>query len=59
MSNIMYNIILQVCILLSLFLSLQGHFMFIFKKSSRFSQQALLRSPTFQQASSDCVMTFW
>ncbi|KAK7176201.1 hypothetical protein R3I93_000462 [Phoxinus phoxinus] len=36
-----------------------GHFMFIFKKSSRFSQQALLRSPTFQQASSDCVMTFW
>ncbi|XP_056317933.1 MAM and LDL-receptor class A domain-containing protein 1 isoform X2 [Danio aesculapii] len=36
-----------------------GHFMFIFKKSSRFSQQALLRSPTFQQSSSDCVMTFW
>uniref|UniRef100_A0A672JY28 MAM and LDL-receptor class A domain-containing protein 1-like n=1 Tax=Sinocyclocheilus grahami TaxID=75366 RepID=A0A672JY28_SINGR len=35
-----------------------GHFMFIFKKSSRLSQQALLRSPTFQQASSDCIMTF-
>ncbi|XP_050969614.1 MAM and LDL-receptor class A domain-containing protein 1 [Labeo rohita] len=36
-----------------------GHFMFIFKRSSRLSQQALLRSPTFQQTSSDCVMTFW
>lgn len=36
-----------------------GHFMFIFKRSSMFSQQALLRSPTFQQTSSDCFMTFW
>ncbi|KAL1271156.1 hypothetical protein QQF64_030172 [Cirrhinus molitorella] len=36
-----------------------GHFMFIFKRSSRLSQQALLRSPTFQQTSSDCAMTFW
>ncbi|TRZ00115.1 hypothetical protein DNTS_020307 [Danionella cerebrum] len=39
--------------------SSRGHFMFIFKKSNRFSQQALLRSPTFQQSSSECVMTFW
>ncbi|XP_051970443.1 MAM and LDL-receptor class A domain-containing protein 1-like isoform X1 [Xyrauchen texanus] len=37
----------------------EGHFMLIFKNSNRFSQQAVLRSPTFQQSGSDCTMTFW
>ncbi|XP_057191697.1 MAM and LDL-receptor class A domain-containing protein 1 [Triplophysa rosa] len=36
-----------------------GHFMFIFKNSSSFSQQALLHSPTFQQSGSDCILSFW
>ncbi|KAM4705173.1 MAM and LDL-receptor class A domain-containing protein 1 [Rhinophrynus dorsalis] len=37
----------------------EGHFMFILKKNSTFSQMAELRSPKFSQAASGCTMTFW
>ncbi|NP_001297043.1 MAM and LDL-receptor class A domain-containing protein 1 precursor [Xenopus tropicalis] len=37
----------------------EGHFMFILKKKSTFSQIAELRSPIFSQAGSGCTMTFW
>uniref|UniRef100_A0A670JGF2 MAM and LDL receptor class A domain containing 1 n=1 Tax=Podarcis muralis TaxID=64176 RepID=A0A670JGF2_PODMU len=36
-----------------------GHFMFILRNSSSFSQTAQLRSPKFSQAGSGCTMTFW
>ncbi|XP_026792984.3 MAM and LDL-receptor class A domain-containing protein 1 [Pangasianodon hypophthalmus] len=36
-----------------------GHFLLVQKNSSSFSQCALLRSPTFQQAGPDCKITFW
>ncbi|XP_072269512.1 MAM and LDL-receptor class A domain-containing protein 1 [Pyxicephalus adspersus] len=39
--------------------SSKGHFMFIQKKSSNFSQIAELRSPKFSQAAAGCSMTFW
>ncbi|XP_041421793.1 MAM and LDL-receptor class A domain-containing protein 1 isoform X2 [Xenopus laevis] len=37
----------------------EGHFMFILKKKSKFTQIAELRSPVFNQAGSGCTMTFW
>ncbi|KAM6216200.1 MAM and LDL-receptor class A domain-containing protein 1 [Rhynchocyon petersi] len=37
----------------------QGHFMFILKKSSSFSQVAKLQSPTFSQTGPDCTLSFW
>ncbi|KAK1796939.1 hypothetical protein P4O66_008252, partial [Electrophorus voltai] len=36
-----------------------GHFMFILKSRNSFSQRALLQSPMFQEAGSDCTITFW
>ncbi|XP_046708496.1 MAM and LDL-receptor class A domain-containing protein 1 isoform X3 [Silurus meridionalis] len=36
-----------------------GHFLLVLRNSSRFSQHALLQSPTYQQAGPDCKMTFW
>uniref|UniRef100_A0AAY4DRE8 MAM domain-containing protein n=1 Tax=Denticeps clupeoides TaxID=299321 RepID=A0AAY4DRE8_9TELE len=36
-----------------------GHFMFLQKNSSSFSQKAFLRGPKFSQAASGCIMTFW
>uniref|UniRef100_A0A3B4CKL8 MAM domain-containing protein n=1 Tax=Pygocentrus nattereri TaxID=42514 RepID=A0A3B4CKL8_PYGNA len=39
--------------------SSSGHFMFVLRNSSSFSQRALLRSPIFQQSGSNCTMTFW
>ncbi|XP_006869969.1 PREDICTED: MAM and LDL-receptor class A domain-containing protein C10orf112 homolog [Chrysochloris asiatica] len=37
----------------------QGHFMFILKKSSSFSQIAKLQSPTFSQTGPECTLSFW
>ncbi|KAM4828899.1 MAM and LDL-receptor class A domain-containing protein 1 isoform 3-T3 [Thomomys bottae] len=37
----------------------QGHFMFILKKSSSFSQVAKLQSPIFSQTGSGCTLSFW
>ncbi|XP_069815135.1 MAM and LDL-receptor class A domain-containing protein 1 [Dendropsophus ebraccatus] len=37
----------------------QGHFMFIQRKDSNFSQIAELRSPRFSQAGQGCSVTFW
>ncbi|XP_075409528.1 MAM and LDL-receptor class A domain-containing protein 1 [Tenrec ecaudatus] len=37
----------------------QGHFMFILKTSSSFSQMAKLRSPTFRQTAPECTLSFW
>ncbi|XP_063781223.1 MAM and LDL-receptor class A domain-containing protein 1 [Pseudophryne corroboree] len=37
----------------------EGHFMFIQKKSSNFTQIAELRSPRFSQAGPGCSLTFW
>ncbi|KAM3929531.1 MAM and LDL-receptor class A domain-containing protein 1 isoform 2-T2 [Leptodactylus fuscus] len=39
--------------------SVQGHFMFIQRRESNFSQIAELRSPRFSQAGQGCSMTFW
>ncbi|XP_056375212.1 MAM and LDL-receptor class A domain-containing protein 1 isoform X3 [Hyla sarda] len=39
--------------------STEGHFMFIQRKASNFSQMAELRSPRFSQAGQGCSMTFW
>ncbi|XP_030635015.1 MAM and LDL-receptor class A domain-containing protein 1 [Chanos chanos] len=39
--------------------SSMGHFMFVLKNSSSFTQLALLRSPKFGQAAAGCTMTFW
>ncbi|OPJ81745.1 MAM and LDL-receptor class A domain-containing protein 1 [Patagioenas fasciata monilis] len=37
----------------------EGHFMFILKNSSSFSQVAGLGSPKFRQAGSNCTLSFW
>ncbi|XP_073437949.1 MAM and LDL-receptor class A domain-containing protein 1 [Dendrobates tinctorius] len=39
--------------------STEGHFMFIQRKDSNFTQIAELRSPRFSQAGHGCSMTFW
>ncbi|XP_077347057.1 MAM and LDL-receptor class A domain-containing protein 1 isoform X1 [Lithobates pipiens] len=39
--------------------SSKGHFMFIQKKNSNFSQIAELRSSKFSQAAAGCSLTFW
>ncbi|XP_072010896.1 MAM and LDL-receptor class A domain-containing protein 1 [Engystomops pustulosus] len=39
--------------------STQGHFMFIQRKDSNFTQIAQLRSPRFSQAGQGCSVTFW
>ncbi|KAM9230178.1 MAM and LDL-receptor class A domain-containing protein 1 [Dugong dugon] len=39
--------------------TVQGHFMFILKKNSSFSQVAKLQSPTFGQTGPECILSFW
>ncbi|EPY73883.1 MAM and LDL-receptor class A domain-containing protein [Camelus ferus] len=39
--------------------TIQGHFMFILKKSNSLSQLAKLQSPTFSQTGTGCTLSFW